>query len=570
APDEVTWSKQGPVLLPEPGGWDEAALWGPSVLKLDGTYWMWYAAAGPLGQAIGVVTSTDGIAWTRFLTGPVVSEPAALGDPVVIDDGGTLKMWYNNYDAGTIEYAESTDGIHWDLYPGNPVLEPGELANWGSPVVRLAGPSSGSVLDGLTITGGSSQLGGGVRADDQDLTVRNCLVRDNWAFGGPAGQGAGGVVDPGGQLTVVDSRIVNNQAEQGAGGIRVHHGTLILSNTLVAGNRGAMGVHLNGAGWIVNATIAHNDGGVLLNTDAGGTLAITNSVIYYNQWPISIEGNGAGQVTYSDVEGGWPGVGNLASNPAFVDASGGDYHLYPWSPCIDAGTAVGAPDHDLDGVPRPQNAGYDAGAFEFAGTPVLAAFTEVAAEMGLGLSSGEHGAAWGDLDGDGWLDLAIGDGVLFTNALGVGFQDATGAAGLDPIPQHGGVAWGDYDHDGQLDLLSSWRKVYRQNSLPFTKVWDQEAHGTALAWVDYDLDGGLDLFVGNSLYHNDGGDTFTDVTGQAGLGPEGFSSVWADYDGDGDPDLFMTCNGCPNWLFRYRGDGTFEDVSAAAGVDDPG
>jgi enediyne biosynthesis protein E4 len=571
APDEVTWTKQGPVLLPEPGGWDEAALWGPTVLNRGGTYWMWYTAAGPMGPpAIGVVTSTNGIFWTRFLTGPVVSEATAVGDPVVIEDGGLLKMWYTNYETGAIHYAESPDGLHWTLHAANPVLSPGVLANWGSPVVRFSGTSGGSVLDGLTVTAGSDEIGGGVRSDDQDIILRHCLVRDNWAYGGPYSQGGGGIMGGSGQVTVVDSRIVGNAVDQGAAGIRIHQGTLVMTNVLLVDNRGDMGVHLNGTGRIMNATIVNNDGGVLLNTDAGGNLAITNSVIYYNDWAVSLGGIATGQVVYSDVEGGWPGEGNLAANPAFVDGAGGDYHLQAWSPCIDTGTAAGAPGHDLDGVARPQNAGYDMGAYEFTGTPVMAAFTDVAAAVGLNVSSGEHGAAWGDLDGDGWLDLAIGDGSLFTSTQGTAFHDASAAAGLDPIDNHGGVAWGDYDNDGQLDLLSSWQKIYRQNSLPFTKVWDGGGGGSSLAWVDYDLDGDLDVFSGGRLLRNDGGDTFVDVTGTAGLGADGIASAWADYDGDSDPDLYLTCNGCPNWLFANNGDGTFTDVTAVAGVGDGG
>jgi hypothetical protein len=573
APDEVTWTKQGPVLFPQPGGWDAAALWGPTVLNLDGTYWMWYAASGPAGPpAIGVVTSTNGISWTRFLTGPVVTETAAIGDPMVISDSGELKMWYSNYDAGTIDYAESDDGIHWTLYLTNPVLAPGTLANWGQPAVRFEGASSGSVLDGLTLTGGSGDVGGGVQADDQDITLRHCLVRDNYAYGGPGSMGAGGVVDFHGELTILDSRIVDNQANQGAAGIRVHDGVLVMTNTLVADNHGAGGVHLNGAGRMVNATIANNDGGVLLNTDAGGTLVITNSIIFGNGWSVAAEGNAVAQVAYSDVEDGWPGEGNLGINPRFVDPAGGDYHLQAWSPCIDAGTADGAPDHDLDGVARPQNAGYDMGVYEFAGTPIPPLFTDVASDLGLDISSGEFGAAWGDLDGDGWLDLAIGDGSLFTSSLGTTFSDATAAAGLEPIDYLGGVAWGDSDNDGDLDLLSSWRKVYRQNSLPFTSVWDGSGDRPSLAWVDYDRDGDLDVYASGRLYRYDGGDVFTDVSGSAGLGDQDWAmaSTWADYDDDGDPDLYLTCDGCENRLYRNNGEGTFSDVTGSAGVGDGG
>jgi hypothetical protein len=199
-------------------------------------------------------------------------------------------------------------------------------------------------------------------------------------------------------------------------------------------------------------------------------------------------------------------------------------------------------------------------------------FTDVAPSLGLDVSTGEHGAAWGDLDGDGWLDLAVGDGSLFTNTLGSSFSEATVAAGLDPVDHYGGVAWGDYDNDGDLDLLSSWRKVYRQDSLPFTKVWDDNGNRPSLAWVDYDLDGDLDVYASGRLYRNDGGDAFSDVSDSAGLSDQGWAmaSVWADYDDDGDPDPYLTCDGCENRFYRNNGDGTFADVTGAAGVGDTG
>ncbi|MCP4361328.1 MAG: hypothetical protein GY796_25240, partial [Chloroflexi bacterium] len=200
-------------------------------------------------------------------------------------------------------------------------------------------------------------------------------------------------------------------------------------------------------------------------------------------------------------------------------------------------------------------------------------FTDVAPAHNVDVSSGEHGAAWGDLDGDGWLDLAIGSGELFTSTA-ASFNDATAAAGLDPIGYFGGVAWADHDNDSDLNLLSSWAKVYRQNSLPFSKIWDDSSNQPTLAWVDYDLDGDVDVYASGQLYRQDGSATFTNVTTASGLSismaDEWLSSVWADYDDDGNPDLYLTCNGCPNLLFHNNGNGTFTDVTTAAGVGDTG
>jgi hypothetical protein len=264
APDEVTWTKQGPVLLPEPGGWDEGALWGPSVLNLDGTYWMWYSGAGPLGPpAIGVVTSTNGISWTRFLTGPVVSSGAFIGDPMVISDGGKLQMWYNNYDQGTIEYAESDDGIHWTLYPANPVLEPGNLANFGGRVVHLDYGSDGVVLDGFTLTGGDAFAGGGLLvANGGSALVADCTVTGNQANGW-----AGGVWVTDADVTIRDSTISYNNSN-GSAGIEVNH------------DSGPS--HLN----LVSCKIEHNVGGQIGGMQVWGDQAsatVTDTVFYGNE-----------------------------------------------------------------------------------------------------------------------------------------------------------------------------------------------------------------------------------------------------------------------------------------------
>jgi len=105
-----------------------------------------------------------------------------------------------------------------------------------------------------------------------------------------------------------------------------------------------------------------------------------------------------------------------------------------------------------------------------------------------------------------------------------------------------------------------------------------ETFGSGVAWIDYDNDGFPDLFfvngapvAPNALYHNNKDGTFTDVTAKAGLAgnlsPGVFKTGVAvgDYDNDGDLDLYVTALG-PNALYRNNGDGTFTDVTAAAGV----
>jgi hypothetical protein len=115
-------------------------------------------------------------------------------------------------------------------------------------------------------------------------------------------------------------------------------------------------------------------------------------------------------------------------------------------------------------------------------------------------------------------------------------------------------------------------------------IW--ESTGSGIAAIDYDRDGYPDLFILNGstlegfpqgaepinhLYHNNHNGTFTDVTARSGLGRSGWAHgvCVGDYDNDGYDDLFVTYYGAPNSLYHNNGDGTFTDVTKAAGLDDP-
>ena len=213
--------------------------------------------------------------------------------------------------------------------------------------------------------------------------------------------------------------------------------------------------------------------------------------------------------------------------------------------------------------------------------------------------------------------------VDVTGSAGIRFQHNSGAYGGKLLPETlgSGCAFLDYDADGWQDILlvnsmdwpghkhqRSTLKLYRNNrNGTFTDVTkaaglDVEMYGMGVAVGDYNNDGFPDIFitcVGQSrLFRNMGNGTFTDVTKTAGLlGRQGLSTsaVWFDYDRDGLLDLFV-CNyvrwsaehdvfcsldgknksyctpeayrGDTCWLFRNRGNGTFEDVTASSGVFD--
>ena len=137
-----------------------------------------------------------------------------------------------------------------------------------------------------------------------------------------------------------------------------------------------------------------------------------------------------------------------------------------------------------------------------------------------------------------------------------------------------------------------FEEVAAQSGIDFRHVrgskqrfWFPEIMGSGLAWIDYDGDGKIDLYCvqsgdlapegrdvpGDKLYRNRGDGTFEDVTARAHLGCQayGMGCCVGDYDGDGDADLFVSNVG-PDVLYRNEGDGTFTDVTAEAGVGNPG
>jgi len=214
---------------------------------------------------------------------------------------------------------------------------------------------------------------------------------------------------------------------------------------------------------------------------------------------------------------------------------------------------------------------------------------------------GPGGIAAADYDNDGFYDLFIPDGVssrLLRNRRDGTFEDVTERAGLGGLDGVSAAVFGDYDNDGWKDLFVS--RTFRPNQLfhnngdgTFTDVTARSGLGedcctTVASWGDYDNDGTLDLYVGryldpraripttfyarngepNRLYHNNGDGTFTDVTDRAGVGDTGLclGSAWGDYDNDGYPDLFVVNDFGRSTLYHNRGDGTFEDVTVAAGA----
>ena len=169
--------------------------------------------------------------------------------------------------------------------------------------------------------------------------------------------------------------------------------------------------------------------------------------------------------------------------------------------------------------------------------------------------------AWGDWDGDGDLDLAVGNTYsqphrVYRNEGG----DLTLAWSSEERDNTRSVAWGDWDGDGDLDLAAGNdgpNQVYRNDGGDLTLAWSSEESDDtySVAWGDWDSDGDLDLAVGNfegpnRVYDNEGGAlTLAWSAPQSDLTP---SVAWGDWDADGDLDLAVGNDGQPHSVSRKR------------------
>jgi len=197
-------------------------------------------------------------------------------------------------------------------------------------------------------------------------------------------------------------------------------------------------------------------------------------------------------------------------------------------------------------------------------------FTDVTEQAGVKGEGYSMGVAVGDYDNDGWEDLfvaGVNRNILYHNNGDGTFTDVTDKAGLRGIdPQRGKMwsicaGWFDYDNDGWLDLFVVNYCAWGLDKDPYCGS-SRTGHRVYCHPSKFDP-------LPNTLYHNNHDGTFTDVSGAAGIAQhpgKGMGVSFADYDGDGYPDVFVANDTTRNFLFHNKRDGTFEEVGLQLGV----
>ncbi|MCA8960313.1 MAG: right-handed parallel beta-helix repeat-containing protein [Planctomycetes bacterium] len=306
----------------------------------------------------------------------------------------------------------------------------------GSPTIldcRVVANIAGDDGGGIYSIGGSPTIagceisdntcgddGGGLLCSGGAPMIVDCLFSDNAAMGSPTPNGGGIHTRDGSSPLITRCVIRGNFAEEGAGGIRCFNSDATITDCLIIGNSSGTnggGVRAYDSSPILTNCTIHGNSAITsaggLESESSSSTVLVNSIVWGNGAPTSPQllagGAGSLSVTYSDVAGGWPGVGNLDLDPEFVDAIGPDgspatgdenFRLTASSPCVDAGSNVAPalPALDFEGDER-----------------VVDGDADGVAVVDMGADEVAGGFLRGDVNSDGVLDVS--DAVFGLAAL---------------------------------------------------------------------------------------------------------------------------------------------------------
>jgi len=196
-------------------------------------------------------------------------------------------------------------------------------------------------------------------------------------------------------------------------------------------------------------------------------------------------------------------------------------------------------------------------------------FTDVTDKAGIATPCFAMGGAVGDYKNNGWPDLYItclGGNVLYRNNGDGTFTDVTKQAGVADGRWSTGAAFGDYDGDGFLDLMVTNYVDFHLNDLPgFGSAPNCKYRGLDVQCGPRGLKG-----AGDSLFHNNGNGTFTDVSKAAGVddpaGYYGLTVIFSDFNNTGRPDIYVANDSTPKFLYKNLGNGKFQEIGLESGT----
>jgi len=279
------------------------------------------------------------------------------GDSISIENCNVTGNWSNDF-----------GGIRCG---GNAAIKDCNVAGNSARYGGSGGISCGGTVEinNCNITGNSSDMSGGGICCGGTITITDCIITDN-----SSGYYGGGIYCLG-TVKIANSNISGNSAGEYGGGIYCHYNTTTtITNCTITANKTEADWFSDSSGGgiyckddhpitVINSTICDNSDvrcGIYCQQGQ-----ILNCIIRNNSsdeiWKYSDV-----SVAYSNIEGGWPGQGNIDTDPAFAFET--DYHIMPNSPCIDAGDPLYVPgpnETDLDGNPRVSAGRIDMGAYEY-------------------------------------------------------------------------------------------------------------------------------------------------------------------------------------------------------------